>query len=144
MADLIVLCAAVTLSIIYYAGFFPLIIFIILCVSLYYYDDILPRILEFAWLESGHTVKSANGIKHAKVTLDGKSYDLFIPFDASIAKNMRKNKYLADDEIALSPLPGYLPQCSVSNMGFKTIKVTSRGKTSLYEGNQEPIWDVKL
>lgn len=100
------------------------------------YDDILFKIAEYTLLEPNSIVYSNDHYIRLKMAIEGKNYDLLIPFDVSRKSMMRKAIIKADGE-RIYIFPGCWPEGTVSQLGFKEITIKYKHEKKVFSGDNK-------
>ena len=122
-----------------------LLLFYILLLVWLFYDIIEVKIAEIALLEPSKILRLTNNAVHLRIVLEGKNYDIWVPYELRNRKPMLKLKVRATDAdnkvVALSLYPGCLPSSTVTEMGYHSITIKSAGR----DGESKTFHgDVKL
>lgn len=99
-------------------------LFYLLLLCLIYYDDLSVLIAEIMLLERGRVIAKTATAAHFRVAIDGKNYDLWVPYDPNLRAPMRSLKVTADGD-SLCFYPGCLPVMQVKEMNYAKIAIKS-------------------
>ncbi len=97
----------------------------ILLAIFFNYDSFIEKVAEFTYLERSRVVSYRDDAVWLKITVEGRSYDLFLPYDNKVAAKM-KSQVIETDQGPLHHFPGYTIDKSLSELGFKSATCDSR------------------
>ena len=108
-----------------------------------YYDDLMMKFVEIMLVEPSRIVKTTKNAIHILIALEGKNYDLWLPYNDRLRTIMKKTTIMADEN-KIQYFPGVKPTVTVADLDYQivTIKYRKKMREYLYEDNNTINFDI--